>query len=61
MKAPWTEGNMTKYPVWEEYLDNVGGTEKEKRGLNIHVTRNEKVMLVWVFVCLLAGGLITQL
>jgi hypothetical protein len=52
---------MTKYPVWEEYLDNVGGTEKEKRGLNIHVTRNEKVMLVWVFVCLLAGGLITQL
>lgn len=56
MKAPWTEGNMTKHPV----LDVDTTTKKKGYGLNISITRNEKVMLLWIAVCLFAGGFITQ-
>jgi hypothetical protein len=42
---------MTKYPVPEE---------KKGYGLKINISRNEKVMLLWIAVCLWAGGLITS-
>lgn len=56
MRAPWTEGNMTKHPI-----PDTRTYKKEKNGLNIHITRNEKVMLIWTAIVVIAGGVITSL
>lgn len=54
MKAPWTEGNMTKYPV--PY--NEAGRTKMKDRAAIVITNAEAKFLAYIGFVVVAGGIV---
>lgn len=66
MKAPWTEGNMTKYPVERDIIVSdeqpaLIHPRPKKTGMRIDLRKNEVVLMAWALIATILGGIITSL